>query len=841
MERCPEPDAWFAVDAADHGLVTHLDQCAECRSVAAMIARAGVLDDPPANASASIDGGAGEGLVPELLPQGARLGRYIVRGTIGAGGMGVVLEAHDPKLDRRVALKVVRRLRDDAGWARAKARVLAEAQAMARLAHPNVIAIHDLVEIGDEQLIAMEHVDGPDLEAWLATSPAPRERVRVIIDAARGLAAAHDAGVVHCDVKPSNIMIGADGRARVTDFGLAALAGEETTGAIGTPGFLAPEVADGSPIDARADQYAFAVTAWRALFDADARERGHGAIARVLERALARDPAARWPSMHELVRALEGTHRTAKWWWFAVAALTAAGALGVVIAMRDGGAKTCVVDEAPVAAVWSPAARTAWIVNVRGVTGAAADTLAADVDRAWQLWRETSHAACGKPAHVTECLATTQRQLVAFVRHAPASKHASAAQQALALIPSAKMCLNAPEQRPLASSGDLAAARAPFRAALDEVTTLSWLGQYDAALNKLDALIANAPETDPALRGELLYRKADAMARTGDVPGSVAVLEQALAIAERAGNDVARLNTMILLLSSYEELGKIDEARALAKVAEAAAQRVPRDPTVAARLATVLGSLAYNSGDHEAAERHYKEVVALQQELHGASDPALAGALHNLGLAVHMAGRQAEATEIQQRALAMFEATVGPKHPDTALPVTELAGLALEQDHLDEAVTLYRRGLAIREEALGAEHPHLSETLAGLGRAESQRGKSDEAIAAFRRGRKLAVQLGEHHPLLAVCEYWLANELDARGERAEVLPLLEHAALAWDANTVVIPESAYTRFLLAQYRWRAGDKPRARELAKLAHVQLVELAAPYAKSAKEVEAWLAKH
>ena len=275
MDRCPEPDAWFRIDAGDHTLVAHLDRCAECRAVAAMIARAKIVGED------LIDGTA-LGLVPELLPNGARLGRYIVRGAIGSGGMGVVLEAHDPKLDRRVALKIVRRLRDDASWERAKARVLAEAQAMARLAHPNVVAIHDLVEIGDEQLIAMEHVDGPDLEAWLATAPPFNERVRVILDAARGLAAAHDAGVIHRDVKPSNIMIGADGRARVSDFGLAALGGDESSGAVGTPGFLAPEVARGGAMDVRADQYAFAVTAWHSLFDAAPNDDGHGHHARVL-------------------------------------------------------------------------------------------------------------------------------------------------------------------------------------------------------------------------------------------------------------------------------------------------------------------------------------------------------------------------------------------------------------------------------------------------------------------------------------------------------------------------------------------------------------------------------
>ena len=829
VERCPEPDAWFALDAAH---VAHLDRCAECRAVAAMIVRAGVLDDGASD-------GTREGLVPELLPNGAQLGRYVVRGAIGAGGMGVVLEAYDPKLDRRVALKVVRRLRDDAGWERAKARVLAEAQAMARLAHPNVIAIHDLVEIGDEQLIAMELVDGPDLDAWIATNPPHHDRVRAVLDAARGVAAAHDAGIVHRDIKPSNILIGGDGRARVTDFGLAALAGEQAPGAVGTPGFLAPEVERGGVIDARADQYAFAVTAWRTLFDAPPGERGRGPLARALERALAADPAARWPTMHDLVRALE---RRSMRRFAVVAGLAAAAAVGAVWIATRSDAQACTIDRAPVDAAWSPDARAAWVARLAATPSAAvADSLAADVDRAWQQWLEASAEACGKPAHVTDCLASTQRKLLAFLAHAPASKHASAAQEALAIIPSARVCLQPANQQPIAIAAELRASRAPFKAALDEVTMLSWLGQYEQAHAKLDELLARAPTNDPALRGELLYRKADAMARTGDVAGSVAVLEEGLAIAERAGNDIARLNTIIQLLLAYEELGKTVEAKALAKVAEAAAQRVPRDPEVAARLAAVLGSLAYNTGNHADAERHYKVAVALQEEMHGPSDPTIAGALHNHGLAVHMAGRVDEAKQIQERSLAMFEATVGPDHPDTALPVTELAGIALEQNRVDDAITLYRRGLGIRERALGAKHPHLSETLLGLARAESRRGNSDAAIANLRRARELGMALGDHHPLVAATEYWLANELDRRGERDEVESLLAHALAAWEANQVAIPEAALTRFLLAQYRWRAGDRARARALAQQARTALAALAAPYAKTAEEVDAWLAKH
>ena len=202
---CPPPDLWWKLadpECRDE-LERHVDSCEDCRELVAALARAG-----------------GDG--PEV-GRGAKIGRYVVEGTIGAGGMGIVLAAYDPLLERTVALKLVRGLdRTPAAISGARARISAEAKAMARVPHPNVVAVHEVVEEGDELVIAMERVDGADLGTWLADAPRSRaERLHAVIDAGRGIAAAHAAGLVHRDIKPANILIGRDGRARITDLGLA--------------------------------------------------------------------------------------------------------------------------------------------------------------------------------------------------------------------------------------------------------------------------------------------------------------------------------------------------------------------------------------------------------------------------------------------------------------------------------------------------------------------------------------------------------------------------------------------------------------------------------------------
>jgi serine/threonine protein kinase len=248
------------------------------------------------------DAGPAAELAAVTLDRGTLVGRYVVLARLGAGGMGVVFAAYDPELSRKVALKLLHpRLAADADAAArhdARARLVREAQALARLSHPHIVAIHDVGEHRGSVWLAMEYVEGETLATWLQQRRRTwQEVLAVLTPAASGLAAAHAAGLVHRDIKPDNIIVGADGRVRVMDLGLArALGGDEEPGAridarinaevptaaagdlaglaarvtrvgavMGTPAYMSPEQFRGLPVDARADIFAFCVTLWEAL------------------------------------------------------------------------------------------------------------------------------------------------------------------------------------------------------------------------------------------------------------------------------------------------------------------------------------------------------------------------------------------------------------------------------------------------------------------------------------------------------------------------------------------------------------------------------------------------
>ncbi|MFO0634410.1 MAG: serine/threonine-protein kinase [Nannocystaceae bacterium] len=285
------------------------------------------------------------------------IGRYVVTGTLGKGGMGVVYRALDPQLQRTVAIKLVKpqRARDPAA-AEHRARLLREARALAALSHPNVVPVFDVGEHGDGLFVTMQLIEGDNMQGWLARERPPWRRILGVFRAAgRGLAAAHTAGLVHRDFKPANVLVGHDGRVRVVDFGLArAAVGDDAPaegGAIdpvvfggvtqagvlvGTPVYMAPEQFTGGPADARADQYAFCIALFEALYGAppfrapDMRTllalkrkgelpppptTGPGAdVPAALHAAIARglrpDPARRFATMPDLLRELRQISET---------------------------------------------------------------------------------------------------------------------------------------------------------------------------------------------------------------------------------------------------------------------------------------------------------------------------------------------------------------------------------------------------------------------------------------------------------------------------------------------------------------------------------------------------
>jgi predicted Ser/Thr protein kinase len=345
-------------------------------------------DNVPINPVGATEGAPAGPSAGELSP-GATLGKYRLDRVLGAGGMGVVWGAFDPDLERPVALKILRA----ADVTVLRTRLLREARAMARLKHPNVVTVYEVGTDRNRDYIAMELVDGASLERWLADAPPRPEILAALLAAGRGLAAAHDAGLVHRDFKPHNVLRSAAGHVFVTDFGLArgtlddgsvVLDAAPATAAIasgsapllshltqtgvlvGTPAYMAPEQFAGRTPEPRSDQFAFCVTAWEALAGAHPFRGGFAAlrgsqddaraqlgelqaivsagapaaglppkVRAVLARGLAADPEARWPDMYALLKALgEATDdRPRSRWWTRAAIAAAVSGVGAVIAI----------------------------------------------------------------------------------------------------------------------------------------------------------------------------------------------------------------------------------------------------------------------------------------------------------------------------------------------------------------------------------------------------------------------------------------------------------------------------------------------------------------------------
>ena len=378
-------------------------------------------------------------------PTPATLGRYRIGKLLGAGGMGSVYEAYDPELERVVAVKVLREDRE-ATISRER-RLVREAKVMARLAHPNVMRVYDVGVAGGRVYLAMEHVQGVTLAHWLTREPrSVADILGSFAAAGQGLAAAHDAGLVHRDFKPSNVMVSDDGRVLVTDFGLARsvsdlepadgnvegdarVTSEPAAGTIthsgvkvGTPQYMAPEQLAAGPVDARADQFGFCVSLWDALYgelpysDGAAYARGETAlrapsgpnagrvpnvVARALVRGLSVDPAARHPNMRALLAALaRDPARTRRRWAMSGSALLAVAALGAVGSRMFAKQQVdpCAGGAAKVAAVWDGSTRAkigaAFDASALPYAKPSFATVAAALDAYAQRWAGMYQDAC---------------------------------------------------------------------------------------------------------------------------------------------------------------------------------------------------------------------------------------------------------------------------------------------------------------------------------------------------------------------------------------------------------------------------------------------------------------
>ena len=797
------------------------------------------------------------------------VGRYTVLRRLGAGGMAVVYAAYDESLDRRVALKLLQRAGPEPDERRV-ARLQREAKSMARLSHPNVATVFEIGtharDDGDPlTFIAIEYVDGTDLRKWLEDERAPAEILALLHRAGLGLAAAHEAGVVHRDFKPANVMVGTDGVVKVVDFGVAAWrdalsegelpeelatptddASLTATGRVpGTPAYMAPEQLRGERADARADQFSFCVTAWEALtgerpfaattvqglVDAMQDPPSGGSdlprhVHQALRRGLSFNPDARFVNMSALLKALSfDPARRRRRTVVAIATLGLVGAGGFGLARLDE-KPLCQEGVTRVEQTWNEARRAT-------IAAAFSETALPFADDAWQTtsdglsswaedWAGMRDEACtATRVHGTQSEELLDRRMACLDR-AWASFEATVEVLEDA---DADTVIDAPTAAvspfPLGSCADatsLLEALPPDperRAAVaeidGEVSALSSrieLGRVEGATEAAEAILtrARAEAYAPTLARALRVRGA-ALRAGGDETAAIESLEAALVESEAAG-DPRLFTDLVLDVGSLLSSAKDDHDRALAllRLADGSLRRAGDPEDLRGDWHTTRGAVLRNAGRYDEAVQAYEAGLALFAE-----DPAHrlrhARTRAALGILAKDLGRAEEGLEVLTEVQKVFEEELGEEHPSTCRGLNQVASVHLALRAWQEGATLLERCLSCLERIYGLDHVDITAPLGNYAGVLFTLGRLDEAEPLLQR--QLAMLRAERGPGSADEAHaydTLARLYNAKGERKKALEAVDRAiAITRDRRGPTARPLAFHHYLRAEIDLGLGD------------------------------------
>lgn len=840
-----------------------------------------------------------------LFEPGTQLGRYVIVRQVGAGGMSLVYEAYDREFDRRLAIKVMRSKHwDQAGQQRA----LREGQALAKLSHPNVVAVHDVGAFGDQTFIAMEIIDGITLKQWLRGGARTwRAIVDVLLQAGRGIAAAHAAGLVHRDIKPGNVLIDASGRARVTDFGIArpvhktgdtSTTAEDPpvvadsssdswsgrslldaqitrTGAVmGTPAYMAPEQREGKS-DALADQYSFCLIAQQALVgvpnDASFPGASGGAprwLRQAIERGLDDDPAARYPSMRELLVAMtaDPTGRRVRIAAFAVGAVLVAST-AVAIATRPEPAAPCGGSEALAGEAWNDTlasqARRAFVASGRSYaadTFARVDELLSARRTAWAGKRREICEATRVRGEQSEHLLDLRMQcmdrrlgelkaltsVLATQADAEVVDHAIGAVRAQTELSACDDVTALTQALPRPDDPTVRAADDRVSGDLDKAAALAAAGKYQDALRAISKVADEAKRVGSVhTQARALYWLGHMQSFDGQSAESEATLERAMPLAAEARDDalIADIGLELIYVIGYD-LARPDEALQTGDLVTAMVRRAGTDRLREGKLLDRIGVIWWAKRSFTEAQRHFERALAVYGNAADA-DELIAASLTNLGNVLADQGKYEEAREQYEREIAITERVHGVGHPQTARALANLGTVLTSLKRYDEAQRTFERALAIWEAAYGPEHAMVAMVLTNLGDMYLERGDPARGLPYCRRAQEIGeATLPENHPIRAYHLICVGSALQALGRSREAQTTYERALAIRTAAGTDATELAEVKLALAKARWDAGTGPARRETRDLASAAREAFAAAgeqHRPQVGEIDDWLRTH
>ncbi|MEM9454458.1 MAG: serine/threonine-protein kinase [Myxococcota bacterium] len=755
---------------------------------------------------------------------GDTIGRYVVLEQVGYGGMGRVLRAYDPKLGREVALKL---LRSDVLDQKAQARLVREARAMARLSHPSVVAVHDVDHTPLGAVVVMEFVRGQTLREWLHAQDRPWPAIiERFVQAGRGLAAAHDEGLLHRDFKASNVLIPESGPAKVTDFGLAKIVSEPSTyqsasihdeppmvdGALtqdgvvmGTPTYMAPEQHRGDTIGPAVDQYAFCVTLWEALAGSPpfagawrelylAKRVGPPPwpeaimVPRALQQAVLRglepEPQLRWPTMGDLLHALTPKPPARRRPWLTVAGglgLLGLGGLTSLLWDRDS-PQPCTGARAQLRGVWDQPRRAE-------VEAAMLKTRAGYAPQAWAMVRDEldAYADAWTTMHTETCTATTIRgeQSVQVMDLRMACLHRaktglSATVEVLAKadtsvlekahrvvgdLDSLERCADIEVLR--GEVGPPAPEDAPAVERADQslarARALLQAGHYPDARRSVDeATMALDGVSYLPAKARIELVRGHVLDEQGDYPGAEAAYRSSMESSLRLRQWDSVQHAAAGLMFV---LGAKQEKPGDALHYRSLAEQLAVDARAKARVHDNLGHIRYAEGKYElaAAEHH----LALEQQLTvlDREHPEVASTRNNLSNALWAAGKYEQAEAEQRRALEIRITSLGADHPFVAMSRGNLANILKHQGKYEQAEAECHRALEQLESSVDPEHPNIASIRNNYANILSAQGRYAEAEAEHRRIIEFRLRvLGPRHPSLLSSISNLGHALHSQGK-----------------------------------------------------------------------------